>query len=189
MDLLWVLLMMLHLSLEITEEINSIPAGTTSCMFWGLGSDGTVGANKNSIKIIGDNTDLYSQGYFQYDSKKSGGITRSHLRFGKARIQSQYLVQKPDFVACHNQAFIGRYDILSGINEGGTFLLNSNWSTEEAFEHLTEDMQRTIIEKKIKFYNIDALSISNEVGLGARINTVMQTAFFLVLVYLIVRSY
>ncbi len=169
-----------HLSLEVTEEVNSIPKGTTSCMFWGLGSDGTVGANKNSIKIIGDNTDLYAQGYFQYDSKKSGGITRSHLRFGKARIQSQYLVQKPDFVACHNQAFIGRYDILSGINEGGTFLLNSNWSTEEAFDHLTEDMQKTIIEKKLKFYNIDALKISNEVGLGARINTVMQTAFFLV---------
>ncbi|HPM01221.1 MAG TPA: pyruvate:ferredoxin (flavodoxin) oxidoreductase [Candidatus Cloacimonadota bacterium] len=169
-----------HLSLEITEEVSSIPAGTSSCLFWGLGSDGTVGANKNSIKIIGDNTDLYAQGYFQYDSKKSGGITRSHLRFGKSRIQSQYLVQRPDFVACHNQAFIGRYDILSGIKEGGTFLLNSNWSTEEVFEHLTEDMQKTIIEKKIKFYNIDALTISNNVGLGARINTVMQTAFFLV---------
>ena len=167
-------------SLKVTEEINSIPEGTISCLFWGLGSDGTVGANKNSIKIIGDNTDSYAQGYFQYDSKKSGGITRSHLRFGKTKIKSQYLVQRPDFVACHNQAFIGRYDMLSGIKNGGTFLLNSNWSREEAFEHLTEDMQKIIIDRKIKFFNIDALTISNEVGLGSRINTVMQTAFFLI---------
>lgn len=169
-----------HKSLKVTEEISTIPEGTISCLFWGLGADGTVGANKNSIKIIGDNTDMYAQGYFQYDSKKSGGITRSHLRFGKSLIKSQYLVQKPDFVACHNQAFIGRYDMLAGIKEGGTFLLNSNWSREEAFQHLTEDMQKTIIEKKIKFFNIDALTISNNVGLGARINTVMQTAFFLI---------
>ncbi len=169
-----------NLSLPVKENINTIPQGTKSCLFWGLGSDGTVGANKNSIKIIGDNTDLYAQGYFQYDSKKSGGITRSHLRFGKSPIQSQYLVQEPDFVACHNQAFIGRYDILSGIKEGGVFLLCSNWSRDEAFYHLTCDMQKTIIEKKIKFFNIDALTISNEVGLGSRINTVMQTAFFLI---------
>jgi len=169
-----------HTSVPIKEDINTLPEETISCKFWGFGSDGTVGANKNSIKIIGDNTDLYAQGYFQYDSKKSGGITRSHLRFGKAPIQSPYLVSAPDFVACHNQAFVGRYDILEGIKEGGVFLLNSNWSKEEAFENLTEDMQRTIIEKKVKFYNIDALKIAEEVGLGGRINSVMQTAFFLI---------
>jgi len=167
-------------SIEVKEHINSLPEGTISCKFWGLGSDGTVGANKNSIKIIGDNTDLYAQGYFQYDSKKSGGITRSHLRFGKSPIQSPYLVQNADFIACHNQAFIGRYDILEGIKEGGVFLLNSNWSKDEVFENLTEDMQRPIIEKKIQFYNINALEIATEVGLGKRINTVMQAAFFII---------
>jgi len=125
-----------------------------------LGADGTVGANKNSIKIIGDNTDMFAQGYFQYDSKKSGGITRSHLRFGKSPIQSPYLIQNADFIACHNQAFIGRYDILEGIKQGGVFLLNSNWSKDEVFENLTENMQRTIIEKQIKFYNINALEIA-----------------------------
>ncbi|MBC7186648.1 MAG: pyruvate:ferredoxin (flavodoxin) oxidoreductase [Calditrichaeota bacterium] len=167
-------------SIPINERLNTVPEGTISCKFWGLGADGTVGANKNSIKIIGDNTDMYAQGYFQYDSKKSGGITRSHLRFGHSPIQSAYLVEDADFIACHNQAFIGRYDVLEGIKEGGVFLLNSNWSREEAFENLTEDMQRTIIEKKVKFYNIDALRISEEVGLGRRINTVMQVAFFLI---------
>jgi len=167
-------------SLKISERINAIPAGTISCLFWGLGADGTVGANKNSIKIIGDNTDMYAQGYFQYDSKKSGGITRSHLRFGKSKIRSQYLVQTPDFVACHNPAFIGRYDMLSGIKQGGTFLLNSSWNRDEVFTHLTEDMQKIIIDRQVKFFNIDALSISNSVGLGNRINTVMQTAFFLI---------
>ena len=167
-----------NLSLDVKEHINTLPEGTIACKFWGLGSDGTVGANKNSIKIIGDNTDMYAQGYFQYDSKKSGGITRSHLRFGKKPIQSEYLIANAGFVACHNQAFIGRYDILEGIKEGGVFLLNSSFSKEEVFEHLTKDMQKTIIEKKIKFYNIDALKIAQEVGLGTRINTVMQTAFF-----------
>jgi pyruvate-ferredoxin/flavodoxin oxidoreductase len=169
-----------NLSLPLDEEINTVPEGTISLKFWGLGSDGTVGANQNSIKIIGDNTDLNVQGYFQYDSKKSGGITRSHLRFGKAPIHSQYLVAREDFVACHNQAFIGRFDLLGGIKEGGVFLLNSFWSRDEAFKHLTRDMQKTIIDKKIKFYNIDALKIAEEVGLGGRINTVMQTAFFLI---------
>ncbi|HRX76346.1 MAG TPA: 2-oxoacid:acceptor oxidoreductase family protein, partial [Candidatus Cloacimonadota bacterium] len=125
------------LSLPLDEIIHTVPQGTISCKFWGLGSDGTVGANKNSIKIIGDNTDLNVQGYFQYDSKKSGGITRSHLRFGKTPIHSQYLVAREDFVACHNQAFIGRYDLLSGIKENGVFLLNSNWERDEAFNHLT----------------------------------------------------
>ncbi len=167
-------------SIEVKEHINSLPEGTISCKFWGLGSDGTVGANKNSIKIIGDNTDMYAQGYFQYDSKKSGGITRSHLRFGKSPIQSPYLIQNADFIACHNQAFIGRYDILEGIKEGGVFLLNSNWSKDEVFENLTENMQKTIIEKKIKCYNINALEIAKNVGLGGRINTVMQAAFFII---------
>ena len=167
-------------SLEIKEEINSIPESTISCKFWGLGSDGTVGANKNSIKIIGDNTDMYAQGYFQYDSKKSGGITRSHLRFGKEKIQAEYLVRNADFIACHNQAFIGRYDVLEGIKDNGVFLLNSNFKKDEAFENLTKNMQEKIISGNIDFYNINALKIANEVGLGSRINTVMQTAFFLI---------
>ena len=167
-------------SLKIGAQLNTIPEGGISCKFWGLGSDGTVGANKNSIKIIGDNTDMYAQGYFQYDSKKSGGITRSHLRFGKSPIQSEYLVESADFIGCHNPAFIGRYDILEGINDNGVFLLNSQWKTKEVFENLTEDMQKTIIEKNIKLYNINALKIANDVGLGGRINTVMQTAFFLI---------
>jgi len=169
-----------NISLEIKEEINTLPEGTISCKFWGLGSDGTVGANKNSIKIIGDNTDLYTQGYFQYDSKKSGGITRSHLRFGKERIQSPYLVSHADFIGCHNQAFIGRYDILEGIKQNGVFLVNSNWDSAEVFEHLTLNDQKVIIEKNIKLYNINALKIAHAVGLKTRINTVMQTAFFLI---------
>jgi pyruvate-ferredoxin/flavodoxin oxidoreductase len=167
-------------SLQVEHKLDTAPKGTISCKFWGFGSDGTVGANKNSIKIIGDNTDMFVQGYFQYDSKKSGGITRSHLRFGKQPIQSEYLVSNADFIACHNLAFIGRYDILEGIKENGVFLLNSNWSKDEVFNHLTKNMQETIIKKNIKVYNIDALKIANEVGLGNRINTVMQTAFFLI---------
>jgi len=167
-------------SLDYSEHINTLPKGTKSCKFWGLGSDGTVGANKNSIKIIGDNTPMYAQGYFQYDSKKSGGITRSHLRFGTTPIQSEYLVVNADFIGCHNQAFIGRYDLLEGINENGVFLLNSIWDRDSVFENLTRDMQKTIIDKKIKLYNINALKIANDVGLGTRINTVMQTAFFLI---------
>ena len=166
------------LSIPVNEEIHSEPDDVVRCMFWGLGSDGTVGANKNSIKIIGDNTDMNAQGYFVYDSKKSGGITISHLRFGKSKIRSQYLITQPDFVACHNPAYIGRYDMLRGIREGGTFLLNSEWDSAEVFQHLTEDMQKTIIDKKLKFYNIDALKISSEAGLGLRINTVMMAAFF-----------
>ncbi|MBD3290128.1 pyruvate:ferredoxin (flavodoxin) oxidoreductase [candidate division KSB1 bacterium] len=167
-------------SIPVKEHINTIPEGTISCKFWGLGSDGTVGANKNSIKIIGDNTDMYAQGYFQYDSKKSGGITRSHLRFGKKPIQSPYLVMNADFIACHNPAFVGRYDVLEGIKENGVFLLNSQWEDEEVFQHFTRDMQQTIINKNIKVYNINALHIANSVGLGNRINSVMQTAFFLI---------
>jgi pyruvate-ferredoxin/flavodoxin oxidoreductase len=167
-----------HLSIPVKEEIFTEPEDVKNCTFWGLGSDGTVGANKDSIKIIGDNTELNAQGYFVYDSKKSYGITISHLRFGKSTIKSPYVINKPHFVACHNPAYIGRYDMLKGIHEGGTFLLNSNWDSSEVFNHLTEDMQRTIIDKKIKFYNIDALKISEAAGLGARINTVMETAFF-----------
>lgn len=169
-----------NLSLEIKKVLNTLPEGTFSAKFWGFGSDGTVGANKNSIKIIGDNTDMYAQGYFQYDSKKSGGITRSHLRFGKSPIQSEYLIQHADFIACHNPAYIGRYDILEGIRDEGIYLQNSGWSSDEVFYHLTADMQKTIIEKKIKMYNIDALKIAEEVGLGGRINTVMQAAFFII---------
>lgn len=165
-------------SVTIGEEIDAEPEGVIRCKFWGYGSDGTVGANKNSIKIIGDNTDMYAQGYFQYDSKKSGGITISHLRFGKHKIQSQYLLNNVDFVALHKSSYIGRFDILEGITEGGTFLLNSIWKTDEVFENLTEDIQKIIIDKKIKVYNIDALKIAQEVGLGTRISTVMQAAFF-----------
>ncbi|MEA2104996.1 MAG: pyruvate:ferredoxin (flavodoxin) oxidoreductase [Candidatus Cloacimonadota bacterium] len=165
-------------SIKVKEEIDAEPKGVIRCKFWGYGSDGTVGANKNSIKIIGDNTDKYAQGYFQYDSKKSGGVTISHLRFGDNKIQSQYLLNNVDFVALHKDSYIGRYDILDGISEGGTFLLNSSWNPNEVFDNLTEEMQKTIIEKKIKVYNIDALKIAQSVGLGSRINTVMQVAFF-----------
>jgi len=167
-----------HLSLKIDEEIHTEPADAVSCMFWGLGADGTVGANKNSIKIIGDNTNKYAQAYFVYDSKKSGGITVSHLRFGNSPIKSEYTVTSPTFVACHNPAYIGRYDMLAGIREGGTFLLNSEISGKELFDHFTRDMQETIIKKKIKVYTINALKISVDAGLGARINTVMQVCFF-----------
>jgi pyruvate-ferredoxin/flavodoxin oxidoreductase len=167
-----------HLSLKLGPEIDTEPAGVVRCKFWGYGSDGTVGANKNSITIIGDNTDMFAQGYFQYDSKKSGGVTISHLRFGKSPIQSQYLVNNVDFVALHKTAYIGRYDILEGIIEGGVFLINSNWKKEEVFENLTRDMQEIIIRKKIRVFNIDALKIAQELGLRGRINTLMQACFF-----------
>jgi len=167
-----------HKSIPVNEIIDTEPADVKRCIFWGLGSDGTVGANKNSIKIIGDHTDMNAQGYFAYDSKKSGGITISHLRFGKSNIQAPYLITKADFIACHNPAYIGRYDMLKEMKDGGTFLLNSEFSNEEVFNRLTRDMQETIIKKKIKFYNIDALKIAEAVGLGNRISTVMQAAFF-----------
>jgi pyruvate-ferredoxin/flavodoxin oxidoreductase len=165
-------------SLSFSEDFAIEKSDTISCIFWGLGSDGTVGANKNSIKIIGDHTDMYAQGYFSYDSKKSGGITISYLRFGKTPIRAPYLSNSADFIALHNPAYIGRYDVLKGIKEGGTFLLNSEWGNDEVFDRLTRDMQETIINKKIKFFNIDALKISDGVGLGKRINSVMQAAFF-----------
>lgn len=169
-----------HKSIPIKESIDTEPGDIKRCIFWGLGADGTVGANKNSIKIIGDNTDMNAQGYFSYDSKKSGGITISHLRFGESKIQSTYLITQASFVACHNPAYIGRYDMLKELKQGGTFLLNSEWSNEEVFNRLTRDMQETIIKKKIKFYNIDGLKIAKAVGLGNRISTVMQAAFFLI---------
>ncbi|MFA5687758.1 MAG: pyruvate:ferredoxin (flavodoxin) oxidoreductase [Kiritimatiellales bacterium] len=167
-----------HKSLTVGKGFDIEADDVVNCMFWGLGSDGTVGANKNSIKIIGDNTDLNAQGYFVYDSKKSYGITVSHLRFGRSSVNYPYLIQNADFVACHNPAYIGRYDMLGCIKAGGTFLLNSEIPTDEVFDHLTRDMQEAIIQKKIKFYNIDALKLATEAGLGNRINTVMQTAFF-----------
>ena len=169
-----------NLSLKVTEQIVTEPAGTTNCMFWGLGSDGTVGANKNSIKIIGQYTDKDAQAYFAYDSKKSFGVTVSHLRFGDKQIKSTYLITAPDFVSCSAHAYIGRYDLLKGIKEGGTFLLNSPYTKEEAFAHLTRDMQETIINKKIKFYNVDAEKlIKEQPGLrGKGANTVMMVAYF-----------
>jgi len=167
-----------HTSLPAGPTIDTERPGTVRCKFWGYGSDGTVGANKNSIKIIGDNTDMSVQGYFQYDSKKSGGVTISHLRFGKEKIQSQYLLNTVDFVALHKPSYIGRYDILGGIREGGIFLLNSSWKPEEVFGNLTPDLQKTIIDKKIKVYTIDALKIAEACGLGNRINSIMQACFF-----------
>ena len=167
-----------HLSLPLKEEIDVAPEGTIQCKFWGLGSDGTVGANKNAIKIIGDNTDLYAQGYFAYDSKKSGGITVSHLRFGKSPIQSPYLVQNADYIACHNPAYVDKYDLLAGIKDGGSFVLNCPWSHDELSDKLPASLKRTIAEKNLKFYTIDAVKIAGDVGLGGRINMIMQTAFF-----------
>ena len=165
-------------SLEVKEQVNAAPEGTIACKFYGLGSDGTVGANKNSIKIIGDHTDMYAQGYFSYDSKKSGGLTVSHLRFGKTPIQSPYLIDAADFVACHNSSYVTKYDMLEGIKEGGVFLLNSPWSLEEMEAELPASMKNAIAQKKVKFYNMDGIKIAREVGMGNRINTVMQAAFF-----------
>lgn len=167
-----------HTSLEIDEFINASPEGTSRCKFYGLGSDGTVGANKNSIKIIGDHTDMYAQGYFVYDSKKSGGITISHLRFGHSPIKSTYLIDQADFVACHNQSYVTKYDMTGDIKEGGVFLLNCNWSKEQLEHKLPVKMKRDIASKKLKFYTIDALKIAQEAGMGGRINVVMQAAFF-----------
>ncbi len=165
-------------SLPVEEGLDVSTPGTVACKFWGLGADGTVGANKSAIKIIGDNTDMYAQAYFAYDSKKSGGITISHLRFGKSPIQSTYLIDAADYVACHNPAYVNTYDVLDGIKTGGTFMLNSPWTAEDMETKLPAAMRRTIAEKKLKFYNIDAVKIAAEVGLGGRINMIMQTAFF-----------
>ena len=167
-----------HTSLEVPECLHTSPEGTHRAKFFGLGADGTVGANKNSIIIIGNNTDLYAQGYFVYDSKKSGGITVSHLRFGPTEIQSTYQIDQADFVACHNPSFVTRYDVLEGIKEGGVFLLNSEWTLEDMETHLPAEMKQTISRNKLKFYNIDAFKIAGEIGLGGRINVIMQAAFF-----------
>ncbi|WP_147836801.1 pyruvate:ferredoxin (flavodoxin) oxidoreductase, partial [Victivallis vadensis] len=166
------------LSLPVDEVIVTEPAGTTACMFWGLGGDGTVGSNKNSVKIIGDHTNKYVQAYFVYDSKKSGGITVSHLRFGDKPITSEYTITAPNFVACHNAAYIGRYDMLSGIVDGGTFLINSELPADKVFESFTRDMQETIVRKHVKVYTIDALKLALEVGSAKYVSTIMQTCFF-----------
>ena len=167
-----------NLSLPIVENPDTTPKGTHSCKFWGLGADGTVGANKNSIKIIGDNTDMYAQGYFAYDSKKSGGLTVSHLRFGKTPIKSTYYISKADFVACHNPSYVDKYDIVDDLKEGGSFLLNCPWDTEELSERLPGKMKKILAERHINFYTIDGIKIGKEIGLGGRINTVHQSAFF-----------
>ncbi len=167
-----------NLSLPLEGNLDSAPAGTKACKFWGLGSDGTVGANKNSIKIIGDHTDKYAQAYFSYDSKKSGGVTVSHLRFGDTPIKSTYLVNMADFVACHNESYIDKYDMVSDIKPGGTFLLNCQWDAKELDKRLPGQVKRYIAENNIKFYTIDGIKIGKEIGLGNRINTVLQAAFF-----------
>ena len=167
-----------NLSLEVTEHPVTTPATTINCKFWGLGADGTVGANMNSIKIIGDNTDMYAQAYFDYDSKKSGGVTISHLRFGKDPIRSTYLINKANFVACHCPAYIHKYNMVQDLVPGGTFLLNCSWDMAGLEEHLPGQVKRYIAENDIKFYTIDGIKIGKEIGLGGRINTVLQSAFF-----------
>ena len=165
-------------SLPITEEIDATPEGLVQCKFWGLGGDGTVGANKDAIKIIGDNTDMYVQGYFAYDAKKSAGVTVSHLRFGKVPIKSTYLIKDADYIACHNPSYVDKYDLLEGIKEGGTFVLNVPWSLEEMEKYLPNSLKKKIAENNLKFYTINAVKIAEEIGLGGRINMVMQAVFF-----------
>ena len=167
-----------HLSLDVNEKIVTEPEGTVRCKFWGLGSDGTVGANKSAIKIIGDNTDLYAQGYFSYDSKKSGGITVSHLRFGKSPIRSTYLVDEADYVACHNQSYVTQYDLLKGLKKGGKFVLNCKWTAEELDANLPATLKNYIAKNDIEFYTVNATDLAAEIGLGNRINMIMQAAFF-----------
>ena len=168
-----------HRSLAVGDEINIVPAGTCSCKFWGLGSDGTVGANKNTIKIIGDHTDKYVQAYFEYDGKKSGGVTKSHLRFGDEPIRSSYLVRHADFVACHNKAYVANYDMVSDLKDGGSFLLACDWADVAALDaHLPVAMRRAIAKKHINLYVIDSVAIAAELGLGNRTNTILQAAFF-----------
>lgn len=167
-----------HLSLELGAPLVTTPAGTINCKFWGLGADGTVGANKNSIKIIGDNTDMYAQAYFDYDSKKSGGVTMSHLRFGKSPIKSTYLIHKANFVACHNPSYVRKYNMVQELVDGGTFLLNCPWDMEGLEKHLPGQVKKFIADHNIKFYVIDGIKIGKEIGLGGRINTVLQSAFF-----------
>ncbi|RAK07485.1 pyruvate-ferredoxin/flavodoxin oxidoreductase [Halanaerobium saccharolyticum] len=167
-----------HTNLELNEHINTSPADTVRCKFWGLGSDGTVGANKNAIKIIGDNTDKYAQAYFSYDSKKSGGVTVSHLRFGNEPIKSTYLIDEADYVACHNESYVDKFEMVQDLKDGGSFVLNCTWSAEELDKNLPAEMKKYIADHDINFYTINAVDIAQEVGLGQRINMVMQTAFF-----------
>ena len=168
-----------NLSLELGAPLVTTPAGTTNCKFWGLGADGTVGANKNSIKIIGDNTDMYAQAYFDYDSKKSGGVTMSHLRFGHTPIKSTYLIKKANFVACHNPAYIRKYNMVQELVDGGTFLLNCSWDMEGLEKHLPGQVKKFIADHNINFYTIDGVKIGIETGMGpTRINTILQSAFF-----------
>ena len=167
-----------HTSLDIEDNINTTPEGTIRCKFWGLGSDGTVGANKNAIKIIGDNTEMYAQGYFSYDSKKSGGVTVSHLRFGKKPIKSTYLIDEADFISCSTQSYVDKYDLLKGLKDGGTFLLNTIWSPEELESKLPATMKKYIADHNINFYTINATEIAQDIGLGHRTNMIMQSAFF-----------
>ncbi len=167
-----------YMSLAVKDAIVTEPESTVRCKFWGLGGDGTVGANKDAIKIIGDNTEKYVQGYFAYDSKKSGGVTISHLRFGDEPIHSTYLIQEADYIACHNPTYIYKYDLLKGIKKGGTFVLNSQWSLEDMEKYFPAKLKREIAENNLKFYSIDAVKIAREVGLGGRINMIMQAVFF-----------
>ena len=167
-----------NLSLEVGAPLVTTPEGTINCKFWGLGADGTVGANKNSIKIIGVNTDMYAQAYFDYDSKKSGGVTMSHLRFGKKPIKSTYLIHKANFVACHNPSYVNKYNMVQELVDGGTFLLNCSWDMEGLEKHLPGQVKAFIADHNIKFYTIDGIKIGKEIGLGGRINTVLQSAFF-----------
>ena len=167
-----------NLSLDAGAPLVTTPEGTINCKFWGLGADGTVGANKNSIKIIGDNTDMYAQAYFDYDSKKSGGVTMSHLRFGKSPIKSTYLIRQANFVACHNPSYVDKYNMVQELVDGGTFLLNCPWDMEGLEKHLPGQVKAYIANHNIKFYTIDGIKIGKEIGLGGRINTVLQSAFF-----------
>ena len=167
-----------HTHLELSGKIDTEPESTVRCKFWGIGGDGTVGANKNAIKIIGDNTDKYAQGYFEYDAKKSGGVTRSHLRFGDVPIKARYLLDTADYIAVHNSSYVQKYNILEGIREGGIFVLNSPWTLAEMEEMFPGRVKREIARKKLEFYNIDAISLAQEIGLGQRINMVMQAVFF-----------
>lgn len=167
-----------NLSLDVTDRIVTESKSVIRCKFWGLGSDGTVGANKSAIKIIGDNTDMYAQGYFSYDSKKSGGITVSHLRFGKDKIRSTYLIDEADYIACHNQSYVDKYDLLKGLKQGGAFVLNTQWSADELNTHLPAELKQAIAKTNAAFYTVNATDLAEEIGLGSRINMIMQAAFF-----------
>lgn len=168
-----------HSSLPLpVDDIDTAPEGTTACKFWGLGSDGTVGANKSAIKIIGDQTPMYAQAYFSYDSKKSGGITVSHLRFGTQPITSPYLIRNADFIACSQQSYVEKYDLLAGLKPGGTFLLNCTWSQAALEDALPAAMKRYLAHNQIRFYVVNAVDIAQQLGLGGRFNMIMQAAFF-----------